>query len=89
MSLKNEFDEICQKYIDEFCKKQDLQFNYWIGDMVGTIAEISDCSFDFEDIRYDIDTNQENGLIYKWFWDNLERKNKINYKNYTKINYKN
>lgn len=89
MSLKNEFDEICQKYIDEFCKKQDLQFNYWIGDMVGTIAEISDCCFDFEDIRYDVDTAQESGLIYKWFWDNLERKNKINYRNYTKINYKN
>ena len=82
--LKQEFDKICQKYIDVFCKKQDLNFSYWAADYVGEVAVFNEhYHFVFYDIRHDIDTNQPKGAITDWY-DSQTSENYMNYFTYTK-----
>ena len=85
--LKKEYESIVEKYIDAFCQKQEIDKNslYWIGGEIGEVVEISDCYFNFLDIKKDIDTNQSKGFIFNWYLNNdyLEGKT-INYDSYIK-----
>jgi hypothetical protein len=85
--LKKEFESIVEKYIDAFCKKQEIDKKglYWIGGEIGGVVEIFDCNFDFLDIKKDIDTNQPKGSIFDWHNENDYINNKIiNYQSYIK-----
>lgn len=80
---------ICNEYVRKFAKKQGLRFEYWIADNVGETACFNaDCSFNFSDIVYDIDTRQPKGLIIKWQNESIEHyvKYKETY-DYANINY--
>ena len=89
LALKAYYEKACNEYIKAFCKKQGIEFDYWISDEVGGIAQFIDqYFFDMQTIRHDIDTNQPKGLIMQWQNDcvdngNIERE-KINYKSYSK-----
>ncbi len=80
--LKLRYESSCNAYIDVFCQKQEMDFNGWIGDEVGGIAECNDFYFDFHAIVKDIDTAQPKGLIIDWYYDNLEAERFINYDSY-------
>ncbi len=80
--LKLRYESSCNAYIDVFCAKQEMDFNGWIGDEVGGIAECNDFYFDFHAIVKDIDTAQPKGLIIDWYYDNLEAERFINYDSY-------
>lgn len=83
--LKERYEGICNEYISEFCEKQDFNFEGWVGDNVGEIALCNDFFFNFNDIVYDINTNQQKGLIIDWYYDNLDNIEKsINYFSYSK-----
>lgn len=84
MELKKQYEAVVNKYMELFCKKQEVDFEYWVGDDVGGVVEIADAFFDFNDIRYDIDTNQPENLIFEWYWELIESKIKINYSSYSK-----
>lgn len=86
---------ICNEYVRKFAKKQGLTFEYWIADSVGETACFNaDCSFNFSDIVYDIDTRQPKGLIIEWQNDLIneiekcvkyyDQPAKINYYTYSK-----
>jgi len=81
--LQKNYEKICNEYVKRFCKKQDFEFEYWVGKMIGSIAVCSDYYFNFSDIVYDIDGKQPKGAIINWYNDNLdEPKNAINYHSY-------
>ena len=74
------YKEICNAIVVQFCEKQDMDFNGWIADEVGGIAECSDFYFNFVDIVKDIDRNIEKGVIIDWYYSNTDNEN--NYINY-------
>lgn len=93
--LKERFEAVVEEYLAAFCKKQgfDRFDGYWIGDRVGEVFEIADMFFDFNDIRYDIDTNQPAEQIINWHWkmvddtfDELSHTPFPNYENWCKMN---
>ncbi len=85
MNLKKEYEIIINKYIDAFCEKQDIDKcdTFWIGDEVGGLLDVAGCTFDFSDIRLDIDTKQPQNEIFVWYYKNDYINNKIiNYQSY-------
>lgn len=87
--LINGYENICNKIVNEFCKKQNLTFNYWIADEIGQIFEASDHFFDTRDVIFDMKTNQKKGLILKWHDKcvecHFEKKPIINYQVFCKL----
>ena len=55
-----------QKYIEFFCKKQEIEFEYWISNEIGSTAAFGDYFFNFGDIKNDIETEQPEGKILEW-----------------------
>jgi hypothetical protein len=87
ITLKKAFENAVNDYIDAFCKKQEIdkKDTHWINDEIGGLLDCCDCTFDFLDIKRDIDTKQPKGLIFKWYWDNEYINGKvINYQSYIK-----
>ena len=83
--LKQKYELICDEYINVFCVKQEMDFEGWVGNIVGGGACCNDFFFDFQDIVYDINTRQPQGLIVNWYYYNLELKDgNINYHSYAK-----
>lgn len=85
MKLKDKYKSVCDEYVEIFCKKQELDFEYWVANIVGDIAVYGDYFFNFQDIVWDINSNQPKGRIIDWYNESLENpKNSINYFSYTK-----
>lgn len=83
--LKQIYEKACNDYVAIFIEKQEMDFDFWVGQEVGGIASCGDFFFNFSDIAYDINTNQPKGLIIDWYYDNLGNQDKmINYCSYTK-----
>ena len=83
MTLKEEFEAAAHKIIKAFEKKQDLEFQFFVGDDVTDIAFFGDVDFfNFSDIYHDITTDQPKGLIKEWLYDKMDGENYINYKAY-------
>ena len=77
------FVAVCNLYAITFCEKQEMDFNGWIGDEIGGIAECNDFYFNLHDIVLDLRMEQPKGSIIDWYYDNLEYENKhINYSSY-------
>jgi len=73
--LKKRHEKSISQYLEAFCDKQELDFDFWVGDHVGGIAHFGDIVFyDFMDIKYDIDTKQPKGLIWLWAMVNMDDK---------------
>ena len=67
LERKERYKKLCMEYILKFCEKHEVNFEGWVGDRVGEVAEIGDMYLDFSDIRYDIDTEQDIDEIEKWW----------------------
>ncbi len=83
--LSERYEEVVNEYLDLFCKKHDVYHSGWIGTEVGGIIEISDCYFNFSDIKMDIDLDakkDKNNSIWDWYWSNMEEEHQINYNSY-------
>lgn len=88
--LKKQYEEVCNQYITKFVKKQELDFDGWVGDEVGGIASFStQYFFNLSDIILDLNTKQPKGLILEWQNNGVENalntpfSETINYKSYT------
>ena len=79
MTLQKRYETNCNEYINRFCKKQELDFEYWVGDVY---------FFNFTDIVWDINSNQPKRLILDWLEDCLDEQKTaigiINYFSYSK-----
>jgi hypothetical protein len=84
--LKKQHEKVCNDYIKAFCKKQDLEFQFWVADIVGEIACFGDIYFfDFTEIVHDIKTEQPPEKIIQWVHERLESSNNFpDYYLYTK-----
>lgn len=87
--LKTEYDIICNTFVEKFAKKHGLEFEYWIADEVGGIAEFTaNYFFNLSDIILDLTTNQPKEFILEWHDDEVdynmdfEEPRYINYKSY-------
>lgn len=56
----------CNRYIDLFEIKHDIEFDYWCGNNHGGVAAFGDYFFNYENIKYDIDNDIKNDLILDW-----------------------
>lgn len=85
--LNYEYDTICMKWIDLFCRKQDLTFEAWadhnvVADFGGTWF------FNLDDIILDLTKGTKPGLILDWQEESLEfhqdnpNKPMLNYNSY-------
>lgn len=73
--LKKKLEDTINEYISLFEEKQEMYLDFWTGDDIGGTAFMADCYFDFQDIRYDLETNQEKGEIIDWHWHVTDKKN--------------
>ncbi len=81
--IKQQLDNCIDLYTDLFCKKQEVYADGWIGQIKGGINCFSDAYLSFEDIRNDLELDAPKGLIFEWYWDNVENPDKaINYYSY-------
>ena len=84
--MKEELDFILTKYIEEFEKKHDLNFEFAVDDDLMNVLSFG-CVFyfDIKDIIFDIENNLPKDLIIDWLYDNLENEgNYINLQSYYK-----
>lgn len=85
LEIKERLDNCIDLYTDLFCKKQEVFADGWIGEIKGGINCFADAYLSFEDIRIDLELDAPKGLIFEWFWDNVENEGKeINYYSYVK-----
>ena len=83
IELLSKLDVIYNPILKGFEKKQDLTFEFWVGDEIGGVACFDTYIFGLDDIIFDLKTNQPKDLIKEWF-DCLSSENNINYQCYSK-----
>lgn len=83
--LKQKYEEVCNEYVKRFCKKQGIEFDGWVANIVGEVAYCNDFYFNFQDIVLDVNSKQPKGLIIDWYYDSIDNHPKaINYYSYIK-----
>ena len=67
MTLKENYEKAVNEYITAFVRKHDTVFRGWQGwEQMEAANFHNGYSFNFNDIRLDIDTDQPKGLIFQW-----------------------
>jgi len=89
--LKKELDNCINKYVELFEKKHEIEFNFWIRNIHGSVAIYSDFySIDFLDIRLDLEKDVPKDKFFDWYELTLELAMKskpiINYSTFLKTN---
>lgn len=78
--LQEKYQELCYQYINLFCNKHKVEFEYWVSDEVGRIASFGDIYFfNMADITEDLHNNYPEGLILKWIEDVVEYSESFKY----------
>jgi hypothetical protein len=81
--IKKRLDNCIDLYTDLFCQKQEVYAAGWIGEIKGGINCFADAYLSFEDIRTDLELDAQKGMVFEWYWDNVENEGKaINYYSY-------
>ncbi len=72
--IKNEYNLVCQETIENFSKKQDLNFDGWLADTPNVVGMFSTKTepqelymFKLIDIMIDINKRTEKGKIIEWY----------------------
>jgi hypothetical protein len=78
--MKEQYEKAVQRYINAFCDKQNLEFGFWAAEEVGEVCFINDFSFDFSDIRRDIDNKVPIGKIIEWYDYSMINQPSMDYK---------
>lgn len=88
--LIKQYELICEKLVAEYCKKNDVEAEFWVADDIGGSVAISDSTIiNIEDIIFDLKNNVPKNTYYHYQEHILEcyNKDKDLYNNF-KINYK-
>ena len=85
MTIKEQYENAVNNYIVKFYEKQDMEFNGWVADEIGEIAEVNDFYFNFSDIKKDIDLKAKKGLIIDWYNECVDAETNINYRTWLKL----
>lgn len=65
--LQKHYNEVCNKYAEQFATKHEYSFDGWVADKVGEVATMGDYSVDFREIKYDIDNNVDADEYIKYY----------------------
>ena len=83
--MRKKLNKILKKYIKKFEKKHGLTFEFAVSDDLMDVICFGDVLFfSINDIVYDIDTKQPNGLIIDWLYDSINQDKYINFYSYSK-----
>lgn len=82
--LVEEFQDICEIYIDIFLDKQDFEDFIWYGEVGGVVKINKELYISFLDIKHDIDFEIEKGDIMEWYNKTKETNEFITYRDYTR-----
>lgn len=88
--LKKKYEEVVMQYVNSFCKKHDLDFEGWVGDIVGEWCFLDGLNISFDQIKTDIDNDIESSVFWNYYhYDSIDMKtglpNGLSYENYIKI----
>lgn len=87
--MKKELEKILKQYIELFCEKQDMRFEFAVlGDYLDVICFDYDMFINMSDIIYDIENKVPKGVIKEWYYYTLDTDHSFNYRSYV-INFKN
>lgn len=94
MSVKTllaDYKKSCDAIVQTFCKKQGIEFEFWVDDKTCDIVQIGDCFLNLSDIIIDLSELSPKGKILDWYYDSVERhfesKQNTSYLSYVKNNY--
>ena len=76
------YEYATRNLIKEFCRKQDLQFEFDNYDIVKGVVCLSDYFFNIEDIYFDMKHNLPKDKILQWYDYRLMHDTNINYRSY-------
>lgn len=83
--MRRKLNKILKKYIKKFEKKHGLTFEFSVSDDLMDVICFGDVLFfSINDIVYDIDTKQPEGLIIDWLYDSMYQDKYINFYSYSK-----
>lgn len=84
--MKKQLEKVLKQYIKEFEKKQDLTFEFAVGDNLMEVISFGYVYFfNMSDIIYDIDNNIKDNIIVEWCEYTIQEKDYINYRTYLKM----
>ena len=84
--MKKQLEKVLKQYIKEFEKKQDLTFEFAVGDNLMEVISFGYVYFfNMSDIIYDIDNNIKENIIVEWCEYTIQEKDYINYRTYLKM----
>ena len=84
--MKKQLEKVLKQYIKEFEKKQDLTFEFAVGDNLMEVISFGYVYFfNMSDIIYDIDNNIKEDIIVEWLEYTIQEKDYINYRTYLKM----
>ena len=84
--MKKQLEKVLKQYIKEFEKKQDLTFEFAVGDNLMEVISFGYVYFfNMSDIIYDIDNNIKENIIVEWLEYTIQEKDYINYRTYLKM----
>lgn len=72
--LRLAYEVACTNYLAAFMEQYDLSCepHPWVADEVGTVAEVGDYYFDFQDIMRCVDENVPFDTLMEWYDYNVE-----------------
>jgi len=79
IKLQDEYEKIVRKYVRTFCKKEDVEFDWWVADRIGGVGSFGDLFLDFDTIRLNIEEKRPKGEIFDWYWATVETGINVNY----------
>ena len=84
--LNKQYEFVVSEYVQKFCNKHGVRFEFWVADEIGGIACFGDILyFNFSDIVYDIKSKQPKHQIIYWIYESIANPEKsINYYSYSK-----
>ena len=84
--MKKQLEKVLKQYIKEFEKKQNLTFEFAVGDNLMEVISFGYVYFfNMSDIIYDIDNNIKENIIVEWLEYTIQEKDYINYRTYLKM----
>ncbi len=86
-NLDKKYNKIVNKYCKIFAKKHEIDFDGWVADRVGEIANFGDYFFDFREIKFCIDNDISFDYLSDWYFFCVEFQKiaDYNFENYCKL----
>lgn len=83
--LTAEYKVLCTRILNQFLLKHQTHFEWWLNDEIGTEVEIGGYLIKFQDIIFDLESDQPKDCIWDYMNYISEHVGYMSYIDYTKI----